>query len=194
MYARILQLVTGWPLSQLCFFVDSGILLSGSFFGWEAVMHGVLALLASGMVADYVLEGASVVRTATVITEHPDAVAAAILHELRRGVTAWRGAGMFSGRKCSVLICTVSRSEVESLRRLVLRIDPHSFLVIGNAQQASGGVLRDAAAHPQVGLALPHNFGCIKMFAPRLARLQPRRSIVWLASASRALQPLRSPR
>lgn len=157
-------------------------------------MHGVLALFVSGMVADYVLEGPSVVRTATVITEHPDAVAAAILHELRRGVTAWRGAGMFSGRKCSVLICMVSRSEVESLWRLVLRTDPHCFLVIGNAQQASGGVLRDAAAHPQVGLALPHNFGCIKMFAPQLARLQPRRSIVWLASASRALQPLRPPR
>lgn len=193
-YARILQLVTGWPLSQLYLFVDSVILLSGFFFGSEAVMHGVLALFVSGMVANYVLEGPSVVRTATVITEHPDAVAAAILHELRRGVTAWRGAGMFSGRKCSVLICTVSRSEVESLWRLVLRTDPHCFLVIGNAQQASGGVLRDAAAHPQVGLALPHNFGCIKMFAPRLARLQPRRSIVWLASPSRALQPLRPPR
>lgn len=149
-YARILQLGTGWPLSQLCLFVDSGILLSSFFFGWDAVMHGVLARFVSGMVADYVLEGPSVVRTATAITEQPDAVAAAILHELRRGVTDWRGADMFSSRECSVLICTVSRSEVESLRRLVLRTDPHSFLVIGNAQQASGGVLRDAAAHPQV--------------------------------------------
>lgn len=147
-YARILQRVTGWPLSQLYLVVDSGILLSGFFFGWEAVMHGVLALFVSGMVADYVLEGPSVVRTATVITEQPDAVGAAILHELRRGVTSWRGSGMFSGRECTVLYCTVSRSEVEILRRLVLRTDPHCFLVIGNAQQASGGVVRDSAVHP----------------------------------------------
>ena len=102
------------------------------------------------MVSEYVLEGASVERTATVITKYPDAVGVAILHELQRGVTAWRGAGMFSGCECSVLNCTVSRSQVEILRRLVLCTDPQCFLVIVNAQQALGGVLRGSAAHPPV--------------------------------------------
>jgi uncharacterized membrane-anchored protein YitT (DUF2179 family) len=41
-----------------------------------------------------------------------------------------------------VLYCVVNRPEVGDVKEIVSRNDPHAFLVIGNAHQASGGRIR----------------------------------------------------
>ena len=96
---------------------------------------------------DFALEGPSTVRTVTVVTRHPGEVGDAIAHRFHRGVTTWQAQGVYSGQEKSVLFCTISRSEVEALRQLVLEVDPSIFLVVGQAHQARGGVLRDRLAH-----------------------------------------------
>ena len=146
-YARILQRFTGWPMSQILLLTDSGILLAGWVFGWESALFGVLAVFICGLAIDFTLEGPSIVRTVTVVTRHPSEVGDAIVHRFHRGVTTWQAQGIYSGQEKSVLFCAISRSEVEALRQLVLEVDPNIFLVIGQAHQARGGVLRDRPGH-----------------------------------------------
>ena len=146
-YARILQRFTGWPMSQILLLTDSGILLAGWVFGWESALFGVLAVFICGLAIDFTLEGPSIVRTVTVVTRHPSEVGDAIVHRFHRGVTTWQAQGIYSGQEKSVLFCAISRSEVEALRQLVLEVDPSIFLVVGQAHQARGGVLRDRLAH-----------------------------------------------
>ena len=146
-YARILQRFTGWPMSQILLLTDSGILLAGWVFGWESALFGALALFICGLAIDFTLEGPSVVRTVTVVTRHPGEVGDAIVRRFHRGVTTWQARGVYSGQEKSVLFCAISRSEVEALRQLVLEVDPSVFLVVGQAHQARGGVLRDRPAH-----------------------------------------------
>ena len=146
-YARILQRFTGWPMSQILLLTDSGILLAGWVFGWESALFGVLAVFICGLAIDFTLEGPSIVRTVTVVTRHPGEIGDAIAHRFHRGVTTWQAQGVYSGQEKSVLFCTISRSEVEALRQLVLEVDPSVFLVVGQAHQARGGVLRDRPAH-----------------------------------------------
>jgi len=83
-----------------------------------------------------------VIRTAFIVTDHPQDVAEAVLEKLHLGLTAWTGTGMYTGQERSVLFCTVSRPDVNSLRSIVASVDQEAFLVIGQGHQASGGVIR----------------------------------------------------
>ncbi len=143
---RLLQMRTGIPVSQIYIVTDGGVILvAGLVFGWEKGLYALMTLFVWGLAADYVLEGPSVVRTAFIITDKPQAVAHAVLSNLRLGVTAWPAQGMFTKSEHTVLFCTVSRPYEGALKSAVARVDPDAFLVIGHGHQASGGVLGRAA-------------------------------------------------
>jgi len=60
------------------------------------------------------------------------------MEELERGVTAWAGTGMYSGRGKQVLYCVITRTEVQQLKSLINEADPDAFVVIGHAHEALG--------------------------------------------------------
>jgi uncharacterized membrane-anchored protein YitT (DUF2179 family) len=78
-----------------------------------------------------------------IITDHPQEVADHIIDDLGRGVTAWDAKGMFTDQPHTVLYVTIARSQVNALRRLVTRIDPTAFLVIGQGHAAYGEGFRE---------------------------------------------------
>jgi uncharacterized membrane-anchored protein YitT (DUF2179 family) len=141
--ARIVQLRSGMPVSQVFLLTDGGVILAAALvLGWENGLYSLLALFVWGLATDYVLEGPSVVRTAFIVTDHPDRVAEAVMQRLGIGVTAWSAQGKFTHEPHTVLFCTVSRPDVDPLRSAVNEGDPSAFLVIGHGHQATGGVVR----------------------------------------------------
>lgn len=136
---RIIQDRTGMPLSQIYLFVDGAIVVTaGIVFGWEAALYAYLTLLLSGLATDYVLEGPSRTRTATIITTKPDAMIAAILAELGRGVSYWEVYGGYTHEARTVVLCTIYRQQLAELKRVVSEVDGGAFVTIGMTQQAMG--------------------------------------------------------
>jgi uncharacterized membrane-anchored protein YitT (DUF2179 family) len=146
--SRILQLKTGIPNSQVYILIDGGvILIAGLVFGWEMALYAFVTLFMWGLVADYVLEGPSVVRTAFIVTDAPEEVSRVLLDRMSVGVTGWAGKGMFSKKEHTTLFCTVNRPDVNILKSLVNAADPRAFVVIVQGQQAKGGTLRQTLRH-----------------------------------------------
>lgn len=137
--ARLLSQRTGIPLSQSYLWTDSAIVfVSGLAFSWGHALYALIVVYLWGIVTDYVLEGQSIVRAAMIITSQPTTIAAKVMAELGRGVTAWAGTGMYSGQGRQVLYCVVTRSEVQQLKALIHESDPEAFVVIGHAHEALG--------------------------------------------------------
>ena len=137
--ARLLGQWRGIPLSQSYLITDAlVVLLAGLTFSWTLALYALVALYVSGLAAEVAAEGSAVVRTATIISAKPEAVAAQILKDLERGVTAWPGVGMYSGQPRQILFCAVSRAEVGPLKAIVRETDPEAFVVIGQAHEALG--------------------------------------------------------
>ncbi len=137
--ARLLGQWRGIPLSQSYLITDAlVVLLAGLTFSWTLALYALVSLYVSGLAAEVAAEGSAVVRTATIISTKPEAVAAQILKDLERGVTAWPGVGMYSGHPRQILFCAVSRAEVGPLKAIVREIDPDAFVVIGQAHEALG--------------------------------------------------------
>lgn len=137
--ARLLSLRYGISLSQSYLYTDSVVVLvAGLAFSWEQALYAIIALYVWGVATDLFLEGSDVARTATIVTEQPEAVARHIMDELARGITAWPGTGLYSGRNKQVLFCVVSRAEVAQLKAIIHEADPQAFVVIGVAHEALG--------------------------------------------------------
>ncbi len=137
--ARILQYRFGMPLSSSSLYTDTGVIaLAGVVFGWEGALYAMVALFTGAVASDYVLEGPSVIRTATIVTDRPQEVAHVLLENLGRGVTSWPGKGMFTEKEHMVLFVTIARPQVNTLRRLVFAADPNAFVVIGQGHVAYG--------------------------------------------------------
>lgn len=136
---RILQQKTGLPLSQSYFFTDGAIILTaGIVFGWEIALYGLLMMFVNGLASDYILEGPSTTRVATVITMQPEAVAKAVIANLHRGASFWPVTGGYTGVTRYMLTCTVYRSQVTDLKNAIADADPEAFVTIGLSQHALG--------------------------------------------------------
>ena len=136
---RILQKRTGAPLSQLYFYTDGVIILTaGLVFGWEIALYALLTMFLNGLASDYVLEGVSNVRTATIITDRPEEIAQAIIAQLGRGVSFWPVTGAYTGRPHTMLLCTIYRSQLNPLKQLVAELDRDAFVIVGKTHQAVG--------------------------------------------------------
>lgn len=136
---RILQLRTGFPLSQLYLWVDGGIVVTaGLVFGWDAALYAMLTLLLHGLAADYALEGPSRARNAIIITTERERLAQALMNGLDRGVSYWEGTGGYTGETRTVILCTIYRPQVNDLKRIVHEVDPNAFVSIGITQEVLG--------------------------------------------------------
>lgn len=137
--ALIIQQRTGAPMSMTYLYTDMAVVvLAGFVYGWEGALYAVTVIFISGLATDYIMEGPSVIRTAVIITEKPQEIADVIIEKLGRGVTGWQGRGMYTQKERTVLYVTISRSQVEDLRRIVIHTDTHAFLVIGQGHTAYG--------------------------------------------------------
>ncbi|XWX03681.1 YitT family protein [Aggregatilineales bacterium SYSU G02658] len=143
--ALLLQRRLGTPLSTTYLYTDIAVVfLAGLVYGWEGALYALIVIFISGLAADYVLEGPSVIRTAVIITDHADEVSQAILQQLGRGVTGWQATGMYTRQPRNVLYITIARTQVDDLRRIVVSIDPSAFIVIGQGHTAYGEGFRPA--------------------------------------------------
>jgi len=139
--ARVVQLKTGFPISQIYLFIDGSIvLIAGLVFGWDKALFALVTLYIWGIAADQIVEGPSVVRTAMIVTDRPKEVAEAVFERLRLGITAWPAKGMFTEEKHTVLFFAVSRPNVNALKSVVLEVDRQAFIVIAHGHQTIGGI------------------------------------------------------
>lgn len=119
-------------------------------YGPEKVLYAVLAAFVAGIGLDYTLAAGSGARQALIVTGEPEAITAALLHDLGRGVTVLAGRGGYTGEERTVLLCVVARSEISFVNQIVSRADPHAFVVIGEAQEVIGEGFRPfAPARPR---------------------------------------------
>ncbi len=135
----ILQRRLGLPLSSTILYTDTAVIVAaGLVFGVEAALYALVVLFLGGIAADYVMEGPSVIRTVSVITEKTDEVTQAIMDRLQRGVTIIPAKGGYTRADRTMLYITISRSQVREFKALIDEVDPQAFIVIGQGHVAYG--------------------------------------------------------
>lgn len=128
-----------YTLVQILQVLDAAIVLIGAgIFGVTYALYALIAIYAVYKVSDGIIEGMKYSKVAYIISDKSEEIAAAILKELERGVTALDAREMYSGNRKNVLFCVVSRKEIAQLKELVVGHDAQAFVIVSDAREVLG--------------------------------------------------------
>jgi uncharacterized membrane-anchored protein YitT (DUF2179 family) len=134
-------------IGQLMLAVDFLVLVAAGFvFGPTLALYGAVAVFVGGQTIDLVQEGLVTEKAAYIFSLKADAIGEAIINELGRGATALKSRGVYTGQDRDVILCVVSRRELEDLKAIVHAVDPEAFLVISDVHEVLGEGFKEAGA------------------------------------------------
>ncbi len=129
------------------------LIAAATFINWRAEggialdaqtgLFTMLGLFAKVFVVDDIIDSINLCKAFTIITTKPDEINEYIMKEIRHGVTTYPAKGAYTGEDKTVIVTVCRRSEAIKLRRTVLSIDPHAFIIITKTSEIMGKGFRD---------------------------------------------------
>ena len=114
-------------------FTESGVVLDP-----QTGLFSMLGLFAKVFVVDDVIDSMNMCKAFTIITTKPDEINKYIMHDIRHGVTTYKGKGEYTGEDKTIIVTVCRITEAIKLRRRVLSIDPHAFIIITKTSEIMG--------------------------------------------------------
>jgi len=112
------------------------------FLGIESAMYSVLTYFAASKTVDFLIHGVEEHTAIIIVSEKSDQIRQAILRDLHRGVTVYKGRGGLTGLDQYILFCVVTRLEIGRVKGLVREFDEDAFVVVHGLADAEGGVVK----------------------------------------------------
>lgn len=109
-----------------------------AFWNVGSALYSGVAIFVTGQVIDAVVYRFDYSKVALIISDHYEAIAQRINHDLDRGATYLSGEGSYSHNPKTVILTVVKKQQVAELKRLVVQIDPDAFIVVQEAHQVLG--------------------------------------------------------
>lgn len=134
------------PYSVAIFIIDGVVILSGLFVlgkgnilnGIEPMFYAIIALSVSGYVVDKVMISGRSGYTVFIVTNEYHSLKEAIYLTINRGVTKVPAVGGYSESEKDMMICTISRNQLYSLKQIISEIDPKAFSIITKTSESVG--------------------------------------------------------
>jgi uncharacterized membrane-anchored protein YitT (DUF2179 family) len=102
----------------------------------QTVLYSIIFAVMTGIFIDKV--HTQNIKIECMIFTKKEGIAAGIMEELGRGVTAWEGEGVYTGENTHVLVTAISKYEEQHLREIIARIDPNAFMIITDHARVAG--------------------------------------------------------
>jgi uncharacterized membrane-anchored protein YitT (DUF2179 family) len=117
------------------------------FLGVNEALYSIVTYVAAAKTLDFVLHGIDEYTAITIVSRESGVIRRALIEDLGRGVTVYRGAGGKSDAPRDILYCVVTRLEIARVKSIVREADEGAFVVFHPLAGVEGGVLRRAAGH-----------------------------------------------
>ena len=119
------------------------IFSSAAFFlGIEPALYSMVTYFAASKTIDFLIHGLEEYTAITIMSDKNDEIRLAIVRDLQRGVTVYKGRGGMSDTEQDILFCVVTRLEIGRVKTVVRDLDKKAFIVVNPLADAEGGVLK----------------------------------------------------
>ncbi len=118
----------------------------------ESALYSILTYIAASKTIDFILHGIEEYTAITIVSPKHEEIKEAIITELRRGVTIFKGYGGMGSKGVNVaeqeiLYCVVTRLEIGILKNAVKEIDPAAFMTTHSLSDVDGGLIKRSTLH-----------------------------------------------
>jgi len=118
----------------------------------EPVLLCVIYCFSTSLVNDRVAKGDRSAVRFEIVTEQPEQLSNAIIHQLHHSATLLPGKGIYKGKETSVLICIVNNTQAATLSNII-RNSPNTFAVKSPVSEVMGNFKRlDTKGRQEVSL------------------------------------------
>ncbi len=127
-------------IGQILLAIDALIIVF-AIIAFNSVLIGLYSLVSlfiTTKVIDAMVEGVDYARAVLIISEHQEEIAKRIIIEMDRGVTELKGRGVYSGKDKNVLLCVLSRNEIQHLKEIVHALDSDAFMILADVREVLG--------------------------------------------------------
>ncbi len=104
----------------------------------ETALYSIISLYLTAKIIDLILEGLGYMKAFLIITEKPEEISRAIIEDLDRSVTLFKGKGMYTKEEKDMLLCVVNRSQFTKLKEIVTEIDEKAFVMVTEMHEVIG--------------------------------------------------------
>lgn len=134
-------------LANIVIFSFAAFLLS-----YETALYSILTYLAASKTVDYVVQGIEEYTGVTIISEKSNEIRLAIIHNMGRGVTIYKGKRGFGkhgdkNQDMDVVFTVVTRLEITKLKSEIEKIDEQAFVVMHSINETKGGMIKKRPLH-----------------------------------------------
>jgi uncharacterized membrane-anchored protein YitT (DUF2179 family) len=138
--ARIIARTRNQQIGTLIIIVDSIIVLVGliAFRSWDVPLYSWITIFVYGRVVDAIMDGNRTEKAVIIISDKPNEISDAVLYTVGRGGTFLNGTGMYSKTDKKIIYTVVHRPQIETLKAIVLQIDPGAFITVLPAYEILG--------------------------------------------------------
>lgn len=101
-------------------------------------LYSLVSLFITTKIIDAMVEGVDYARAVLIISDRQEEIAKRIIGEMDRGVTELKGRGVYSGKDKNVLLCVLSRIEIQRLKEIVHELDSNAFMILADVREVLG--------------------------------------------------------
>ncbi len=125
---------------QITLALDGLVILAGwpVFGDIDAILYGLIAVVASTIVMDKVIYGAGSGKLVIAVTDHGMKAAQAIAEAVDRGATLAPARGSYTGLNKEMLYCACSNNEVFRVRNAICGADERAIIMVCEANEVFG--------------------------------------------------------
>ncbi|HLP14144.1 MAG TPA: YitT family protein [Flavobacteriales bacterium] len=124
-------------------------------FDIEIALYSILTYMAASKTVDFITQGIEEYTAVTIVSEKNEQIRKAIIKNLDRGVTIYKGKRGLTGKKANldgmndidIIVTVVTKLEMSKLRDVVDEIDDSAFLTTHSIGSAKGGMVKKRALH-----------------------------------------------
>jgi uncharacterized membrane-anchored protein YitT (DUF2179 family) len=146
--ALILSKKTGTTIGDVILVLNIIIFsVAATSLGVETALYSMLTYFSASKMLDFILHGIEEYNGIIIVSAKSEEIKQALLTDLGRGVTVYKGHGGLTKTEQNILFCVITRLEIPKLKNLANSIDESAFIVIHPISDASGGIVKRRPLH-----------------------------------------------
>lgn len=127
-------------------------LIAAFILNIETALYSILTYLSASKTVDFIIQGIEEYTGVTIVSNKSHAIRKAIIENLGRGVTIYKGEkglgeDKFISKDIDIIFTVVTRLEVGKLKNEVERIDRKAFIVMSSINETHGGIIKRRPLH-----------------------------------------------
>lgn len=149
--ARIGHKYTAFTIGQIILAVDVLVLALTIlvFHDLRNVLYTLIMVTIVSRVIDFISDGNYGSKGVMIVSEKSHELAQAIDENIERGITLIKAQGFYSRKEIDMVYSVIYKSQLQEMKELIHRIDPHAFITITDAHEVLGeGFTLDSNKQP----------------------------------------------